>query len=59
MQCAKNFKETESESKDFIAMMKDRSADRNMDDILNMDQTLITHSFQVKKTLEAKQYGYV
>ena len=49
-----HFKETEDDSKDFIAMMKKRTTNRNKDDILNMDQTPIVYSFHAKKTLEVK-----
>ena len=47
----KHFKETEDDVKDFIAMMKERTANRN---ILNMDQTPIAYSFHAKKTLEVR-----
>jgi hypothetical protein len=50
----KHYKETENEAKDFIAMMRERIADRNKDDILNMDQTPIVYSFHSRKNLETK-----
>jgi hypothetical protein len=50
----KHYKETENESKDFIAMMKARLYGRNKDEIINMDQTPIAYSFHARTTLEAK-----
>jgi hypothetical protein len=47
----KHFKETKNESKDFIAMMRERITDRSKDDILNIDQTPITYSFHARKIL--------
>ena len=49
----KHYKETKSESKDFIAMIRE-SITNNKDDILNMDQTPIAYSFHSRKTLEKK-----
>jgi hypothetical protein len=49
----KHFKETEEESKDFLEMMRAKLQGRNKDDILNMDQTLISYSFHSRTTLEA------
>ena len=49
----KHFKETEAESKDFIAMIKARLQGRNKYDIINMDQTPIAYSFHSRTTLEA------
>jgi hypothetical protein len=37
----KHFMETEADAKDFIAVMKSKLEGRNLDNILNMDQTLI------------------
>jgi len=50
----KQFKETQLESSDFIAMMRGRLVGRNKDDIINMDQTPIAYSFHAKTALEAK-----
>ena len=50
----KHYEETEDNAKDFITMMKERMANRNKDDILNMDQTSIDYSFHAKKTSEVK-----
>jgi len=49
----KHFKDTEAESKDFIAMIKARLQGRNKDDTLNMDQTPIAYSFHSSMILEA------
>ena len=45
----KHFKETADDTKDLIAMMKERTTNRNKDDIFNMDQTPIAYSFHVTK----------
>jgi len=50
----KHYKETENEARDFIAMMRERTIDRNKEDIINMDQTPIAYSFHSRKTLETK-----
>ncbi len=50
----KHYKETENESKDFIAMMKARRYGKNKDEMINMDQTPIAYSFHTKKTPESK-----
>ena len=50
----KHFRETEESSRDFIAMMQERTIDRNRDDILNMDQTPISYSYHSNKTLDTR-----
>ena len=50
----KNFQETKDESVDFIALMKEKVAGVNPEDILNMDQTPIPYSFHTTRTLEKK-----
>jgi hypothetical protein len=50
----KHFSETEDEAKDFIAMMKTKVQGRELDDILNMDQTPIPYSYHASKTLDIK-----
>ena len=50
----KHFRETEDSSRDFIAMMRERTIDRNRDDILNMDQTPISYSYHSNKTLDTR-----
>ena len=50
----KHFLETEDSSRDFIAMMRERTIDRNRDDILNMDQTPISYSYHSNKTLDTR-----
>ena len=50
----KHYKDIKNEAKDFIAMMRERIADRNKDDILNMDQTPIAYTFHSRKILETK-----
>jgi hypothetical protein len=41
----KHFKDTEAESKDFIAMIKARLQGRKKDGILNIDQTPMAYAF--------------
>ncbi len=48
----KHFMDTEAYSKDFIAVMKSKLQGRNLDDVLNMDQTPIPFSFHSNTTLE-------
>ena len=50
----KHFREAEESSRDFIAMMQERTVDRNKDDILNMDQTPIAYSYHSRKTLNTR-----
>ena len=50
----KHDKETQIESKDFIAMMKGRLSGRNKDDIIKMDQTSFAYYFNARTMLEAK-----
>jgi hypothetical protein len=46
----KHFSETEADTQDFIAMMKEKVAGRNPNDILVMDQTPIPFSYHSNKT---------
>ena len=48
----KHFKETEKESKDFIAMVKARLHGQNREDIINVDWTPIQYSFHSCTTLD-------
>ena len=50
----KHFMDTEAYAKDFIAVMKSKLEGRNLDDVLNMDQTPIPFSFHSNTTLEVK-----
>jgi hypothetical protein len=50
----KNFQETKDESPDFIALVKEKVASVDPDDILNMDQTPIPFSYHSTRTLEKK-----
>jgi hypothetical protein len=50
----KHFRETEESSRYFIAMMQERTVDRNKDDILNMDQTPIMYSYHSNQTLDTR-----
>ena len=50
----KHFRETKESSRDFIAMMRERTIDRNRDDILNMDQTPTLYSYHSNKTLDTR-----
>ena len=50
----KHFSETEADARDFIAMMKEKMAGRNPNDVLNMDQTPIPFSYHSNKTLNIK-----
>ena len=50
----KHFRETEESSRDFIAMMREKTVDRNKDDIINMDQTPIAYSYHSNKTLDTR-----
>jgi hypothetical protein len=50
----KHFMDTEAYAKDFIAVMKSKLEGRNLDDVLNMDQTPILFSFHSNATLEVK-----
>jgi hypothetical protein len=50
----KHFMETAADAKDFIAMVKQKLEGRNLEDILNMDQTPIPFSYHSTKTLEVK-----
>ena len=50
----KHFMEMEATTKDFIAMAKVKIRERNLDDILNMDQMPIPYSFHSNKTLDMK-----
>jgi hypothetical protein len=46
----KHHAHTEDDVKDFIAMMKVKLQERNLDDILNTDQTPILYSYDASKT---------
>jgi hypothetical protein len=46
--------ETEADVKDFIAVMKVKLEGRNLDDVLNVDQTPNPFSFHSNKTLDVK-----
>jgi hypothetical protein len=53
----KHFLETEANAKDFMAMirdMRDKIDGRNLDNIINMDQTLIAFSYHPNKMLDVK-----
>jgi hypothetical protein len=50
----KHYTETEAAAKDFIAMAKVKLQGRNLDDVLNMDQTPIPYSYHSNKTLDTK-----
>ena len=50
----KNYQQTEEESRHFIAMMKDKVANKDPSDVINMDQTPIPFSFHSTKTLKKK-----
>ena len=50
----KHHTQTEDAAKDFIAMMKVKLQGRNLDDVMNMDQTPIPYSYHVSKTLNPK-----
>jgi hypothetical protein len=50
----KIYQETMEESRHFTATMKDKVADKDPSDIINMDQTPIPFSFHSTKTLENK-----
>jgi hypothetical protein len=50
----KNSDETEEESIHFIKMMKNKLAEYNPCDVINMDQSPIPYSFHSSKTLEEK-----
>ena len=50
----KNHQETEEESSHFIALMKQKLAGMNPDDVINMDQTPIPFTFPSNRTLEKK-----
>ena len=50
----KHHTQTEDAAKDFIAMMKLKLQGRNLDDVLNMDQTPIPYSYHANKTLNVK-----
>ena len=42
----------EADTKDFIAMMKEKVTVRNPNDILNMDQTPVPYFYHAYKTLD-------
>ena len=46
--------ETEADAKDFITVMKSKLEGRNLNDILNMDQTPIPFSYHSNMTLKVK-----
>ena len=46
------FLETDASAKDFITTMKEKVAERNHHDILNMYQTPIPYSYHLNKTLD-------
>jgi hypothetical protein len=46
--------DTEAYAKDFIAVMKSKLQEWNLEDVLNMDQTPIPFSFHSNMTLEVK-----
>ena len=50
----KNYKETEEESSHFMALMRQKVAGMNPDDVINMDQTPIPYTFPSNRTLEKK-----
>ena len=50
----KHHTQTEDVTKDFIAMMKVKLQGRNLDDIMNMDQTPIPYSYHSSKMLNPK-----
>jgi len=50
----KNFQETKDESMDFIALMKEKVASVDLEDILNMDQTPIPFLYHSIKTLQKR-----
>jgi hypothetical protein len=50
----KNFNETEEESRHFLEMMKEKLADYDPSDVINMDQSPIPYSYNSSKTLEVK-----
>ena len=52
--CAEAHTQTEDAAKDFIAMMKVKLQERNLNDILNMDQMPIPYSYHANKTLNLK-----
>jgi hypothetical protein len=50
----KHFIETETDAKDFIAVMKSKLEGRNLDDVMNMDQMPIPFSYHSNMTLKVK-----
>ena len=50
----KNHQDMMEKSRHFIAMMKDKVADKDPSDIINMDQTPIPFSFHSMKTLKKR-----
>jgi hypothetical protein len=50
----KHFNETARDAKDFIDMVRLKLVGRNLDDVLNMDQTPIPFSYHSGKTLDVK-----
>jgi hypothetical protein len=49
-----NFQETKDEPTDFIALMKEKVASVDPDDILNMEQTLIPFLYHSMRMFEKK-----
>ena len=53
----KHFNETAGDAKDFIYMMRQKLVGRNLDNVLNMDQTPIPFSYHSSKMLDVKGLG--
>jgi hypothetical protein len=50
----KHLMEIYADATDFIAMMKAKMQGRNLDDVLNMDQTPIPYSYHANKMIDMK-----
>ena len=50
----KHHSQTEDVTKDFIAMMKIKLQESNLDEVLNMEQMPIPYSYHTNKTLNLK-----